>query len=546
MNSANIASYLPLMANQYPDKPAMIIQKSIGKFQHYSYQELDEACDRITRGFTQLGIKKGTRTALMVKPGFDFFTLVFALFKTGAILVAVDPGMGIKNLKQCLAEAQPEVFIGIPAAHLARIVLGWAKHTVHINITTGTSLYPGINSLKKVRSLGERSDRVVSIDTKTEDTAAILFTSGSTGIPKGAVYTHGNFNAQLESLKKMYTITPGEIDLATFPLFALYGPAMGMTSIIPDMDFTKPGKVNPEKIINAIETYNPTTMFGSPALLNRVGRWATSRDKKIFSLKRVLSAGAPVSADIIECFNGLLNENAQIHTPYGATESLPVSSIGSDEILEETREMTTEGKGICVGLPVAGLRVEIMTITDEAITSWDDSLALGLNEIGEIVVQGPQVTESYYNRESSTRMAKMHSADGKIFHRMGDTGYIDSNNRLWFCGRVSHRVITDDTTLYSICCEGIFNTHTMVYRSALIVLNRDGTVLPAICVELEPSITNADKNQIKNELLETGNQYKHTRLIKDVFFHPAFPVDIRHNAKIDRIKLSMWASKLTS
>ena len=534
------------MANQYPDKPAMIIQNGIGRFQQYSYQELDEACDRIARGFTQLGIKKGTRTVLMVKPGFDFFTLVFALFKTGAILVAADPGMGIKHLKQCLAEAQPEVFIGIPVAHLARIFFGWAKDTVKINITTGASLYPGINSLKKIRSLGGHSDKAVSIDTKTEETAAILFTSGSTGIPKGAVYTHANFNAQLESLKQLYTITPGEIDLATFPLFALYGPAMGMTSIIPDMDFTQPGKVSPEKIINAIETFKPTTMFGSPALLNRVGRWATSRDKKLFSLKRVLSAGAPVSADIIERFNGLINDNAQIHTPYGATESLPVSSIGSNEILEETRKMTTEGKGICVGLPVAGLRVEIINITDEAITNWDDSLVLGLNEIGEIVVQGPQVTASYYNSEASTRMAKMHSADGKIFHRMGDAGYIDSNNRLWFCGRVSHRVITNDATLFSICCEGIFNTHTTVYRSALIGLIRGDTILPAICVELESGITNANKDQITSDLMKIGSQYQQTQLIKDVFFHPAFPVDIRHNAKIDRNKLSMWASKLTS
>ena len=554
MITANIASHLPVMAQKQADTYAVITQpkqkiiggrlKSVPNLYKnaYTYKQLDEQSDIVANGLKANGIGKGTRTVLMVKPGLDFFALVFALFKLEAILVAVDPGMGIKNLGKCLAEAEPEAFIGISTAHIARLVLGWSKNTINKTVLVGNNplLDRFITNLDQIKSEGKKT-RFKNTETKAEDMAAILFTSGSTGVPKGVVYTHANFTAQVEVLKTLYDIQPGEIDLATFPLFSLFAPALGMTSIIPDMDFTRPGHVKPEKIIDAVTQYKCTTMFGSPALLNRVGKWGEYKKVKMPTLKRVLSAGAPVSPAVLKRFKSLLNNDVQIYTPYGATESLPVSSIGSNEILNETAKATVEGKGVCVGKPVANMDVRIIKLNDDVISEWNDELELPANKIGEICVKGPQVTRSYFNRNKATGLAKIRTEDG-FYHRMGDIGYLDWQDRLWFCGRKSQRVVTEAEILFTICCEGIFNTHPFVFRTALVGASINGKTIPVICVEVEPEHKGFNKKELMDELLVLASGSEITHNIKHVLFHTGFPVDIRHNAKIGREKLAKWAT----
>lgn len=549
MITANIASHLPVMAQKQPDTYAVVVQTPGGKTksftslykQAYTYRELDETSNLIANGLKAYGIHKGTRTVLMVKPGLDFFALVFALFKLEAILVAVDPGMGIKNLGECLAEAEPDAFIGNTTAHLARVVLAWSKNTINKTVLVDKNplLKPFITDLDKIKSRTNIKS-FESMDTKAEDMAAILFTSGSTGVPKGVVYKHANFTAQVDALKTLYNIQPGEIDLATFPLFSLFAPALGMTSIVPKMDFTRPGQVNPKMIVDAVTQYKCTTMFGSPALLNRVGSWANGKEIKFTSLKRVLSAGAPVAPAVLKKFKRLLNDNVQIYTPYGATESLPVSSIGSDEILSQTAKETAVGKGVCVGKPVSSLDVRIIKLNDNIISDWSDELELPINKVGEICVKGPQVTRTYFNRNKETGLAKIRTSDG-FYHRMGDIGYIDWEDRLWFCGRKSQRVVTGTETHYTICCEGIFNTHPFVFRSALVGAIINNRTTPVICIELEAEHKRFDKKALAEELLILAANNEITKCIKHVLFHSAFPVDIRHNAKIGREKLAKWA-----
>lgn len=537
------------MAEQQPNTHAVVVQstkvsdktESILYKNTYTYKELDEVSNVIANGLKLHGIGKGTRTVLMVKSGLDFFALVFALFKLEAVLVAVDPGMGIKNLGKCLAEAEPEAFIGISTAHIARLTLGWSKNTIKKTVLVGHNPFLDcfITSLSQIKASVKETYFELN-KTVAGDIAAVLFTSGSTGVPKGVVYTHANFTAQHEALKKLYDIQPGEIDLATFPLFALFAPALGMTSVIPKMDFTRPGLVNPETIIDAVNDYKCTTMFGSPALLNRVSKWGEANASKLPTLKRVLSAGAPVAPAVLKRFKLLLDEEVQIFTPYGATESLPVSSIGSDVILSETAIATVEGKGVCVGKPVANLDVKIINISDDPISTWNKDLELPANHVGEICVSGPQVTRSYFNRDTATSLAKIQAGDS-FYHRMGDIGYIDDDGRIWFCGRKSQRVITEDETLYTICCEGVFNKHESVFRTALVGANLTNKITPVICVELESDQKSVDKNQLTKALFELASTHSVTKDIKHILFHSGFPVDIRHNAKIGREKLAKWA-----
>ncbi|MGE5755608.1 MAG: AMP-binding protein, partial [Planctomycetaceae bacterium] len=311
---------------------------------HWTFRQLDRESDALARGLERLGIGRGVRTVLMVKPSLELFALSFALFKAGAVPVLIDPGMGIKNLERCLAEAEPEAFLGIPRAQLARRLLGWGKQTIRIALTVA----PG-PSWTRIRAAGPPDEPYSIAPTRPDELAAILYTSGSTGAPKGAVYTHAIFTAQVAILRDLYGIGPGEVDLCTFPLFALFGPALGMTSIVPEMDATRPARVDPTKILAAIDDFGVTNMFGSPALIRRVGDFGAACGVTLPTLRRVISAGAPVPAQVLERFAAMLGPEARIFTPYGATEALPVCSIGSDEILGETRRATDRGAGVCVG-----------------------------------------------------------------------------------------------------------------------------------------------------------------------------------------------------
>ncbi len=543
-NVVNIAAHLPAMAERLPFQRAVVFPQTRDNngrvaYTHLTFSQLHRSSNRLASGLEQYKVKRGVRVALMVKPSLEFFSLTFALFKIGAIPVFIDPGMGVKNLKKCLGEAQPEVFIGIPKAHVARLLLSWP--TVKQLITVGRRYFWGGVTLDQVRDAGSEDYQITP--TRADELAAILFTSGSTGVPKGAVYTHGTFSSQVHILKRIYQIQPGEVDLATFPLFALFAPALGMTAIIPDMDATRPALVDPVKIIEPIENFGVTNMFGSPALLNTVGRYGETHKVRLPSLKRVISAGAPVQPDIMKRFCLMLDKTCQIHTPYGATESLPVCTIGSDEILGETAAWTQRGKGVCVGEPVSDIELKIIRITDDPIETWSDQLIVKQGEVGEITVKGPMVTTHYFNRDASTKLAKIKDEDGQVRHRMGDLGYLDEKGRVWFCGRKAHRVMTHGKLLFTIPCEGVFNAHPKVYRTALVgVPSQGGLLRPIICVELEKGAKDVDENTIREELKKLGAAFDHTREIDSFLFHPGFPVDIRHNAKIFREKLAVWAS----
>ena len=545
----NIAVHLAEMARLQPSRPAVICARGRDAqgevaYGQLSFAELEESSNRLARALEGAGIRRGVRAALMVPPSLDFFTLTFALFKAGAVPVLIDPGIGMRNLAGCLARAMPEAFIGVAKAHAARVLLGWARASVRINVTVGAKWFWGGHTLNELRERTPAGQPFTAVDPTPDETAAILFTSGSTGTPKGAVYTHEIFGAQVAHIRRLYGIEPGEMDLATFPLFALFGPALGMTAVVPEMDASRPASADPATIADAIRKFGISNMFGSPALINRVGRYGEAQGIKLPTLRRAISAGAPVSARVLERFAAMLPQGAQVFTPYGATECLPVASIGSDEILGETRHRTDEGAGVCVGVPVPGLETRIIRITDEAIAQWDDALGLPAGEIGEITVKATHASRSYFNLPAATALAKIQdSADGGFYHRMGDVGYFDRRGRLWFCGRKAHRVVTSQGTRFTIPCEGVFNRSPRVLRTALVGVRRNGATEPVLCVELEAGARNDSKETIRAELRELGSRNELTRQIETILFHPSFPVDVRHNAKIFRDKLAVWAAR---
>ena len=554
----NVAAFLADLARSQPDALAVAVSHGrnpdgSARYAELTALELHRRSDRIAHALVGAGIGSGVRTVLMVEPSLDFFSLTFAMLKAGAIPVMVDPGMGIKNLGECLGEAEPEAFIGVPKAQAARVVLGWAKQTVRTNVTVGRRFFWGGHTLSRLEANAPR-DPFPILQPDLEQTAAILFTSGSTGVPKGVVTPFRVFAAQVKALREVYGIQPGERDLATFPLFALFGPALGMASVVPDMDASRPAEADPRRVFEAFRDYGCTNLFASPALIDKLGRYCVDEGLQLTSLRRAISAGAPASNPALERFQQCLPDGIDVLTSYGATESLPVSLLGSREILRETRWLTDQGRGVCVGHPTPGIQVRIVPIHDEPIESWTEDLPLPQGEIGEIVVRGAVVTPSYYKRPQATKLAKIPTVNGDAWHRMGDVGYFDEQGRLWMCGRKGHRVDAETGTMYTIPCEAVFNTHPAVRRSALVGVTgksetaRDGETTPRgcttplICVERVPGAT-IDNGRLTEELLAIARSHEHTRAIDTVLYHPAFPVDVRHNTKIFREKLAVWAGK---
>ncbi|MGA1794162.1 MAG: fatty acid CoA ligase family protein [Thermoplasmatota archaeon] len=542
----NLSERLASNALKYPDKKAVVCHfgwdgKGNAIYSTLTFRELAEEVDRYAHGLKEIGIQKDMKTIFLVRPSPEFFAITFALVKVGAIIVLIDPGMGTRKLVSSLASIEAEAFVGIPMAHLLRISSPSSFRSLKIKVTVGKKWFWGGYSLKDIRS--ERTDPFPQVERGPDDMVGIFFTSGSTGPPKGVVYEHGMFDAQMGFMDSHFGFVPGDVDLATFPLFSLFDINLGITAVIPDMDMTKPAQADPRKIVKAIKDNKCTSVYGSPALLTNLSRYCIENKVKLDTVRKVVTAGAPIRPDMLEKVQSIIRKDGEIHTPYGATEVLPVTDITSRKILSETLPKTAKGAGTCIGKPLEGNMVRIIPVSNEPIDAWSDDLVLPPGDIGEICVKGPTATKEYYKRKEATRAAKIKDPSGGFWHRMGDTGYFDENGDLWFCGRKAHRVVTEKGPMYPIRCEAVFNQHPKVFRSSLVGVGPEGKKRPVILIELEKSERGTDRKALEKELLAMAKKNPLTENIKILLYQDEFPVDIRHNAKIFREKQAEWAGR---
>lgn len=547
MERYNVARALNDMAAQAPFRPAIIFpagrtRNGRARYVQYSFQQLNDLSDAYAHGLGGLGIGRGMRTLMMVRPGIDLIAATFALLKIGAVPILIDPGMGRRAFLQCIQESEPEAFIGIPLAHAIKAAFPAAFRGIKYSVTAGRPLFWGGPSLADL-CLNDAGPFPVA-DTTVEDEAAVAFTSGSTGIPKGVVYLQGMFQAQIDIMRHDMHIEPGEIHLAAIYIFALFNPALGVTTLIPDMDPAKTAQTNPAYLVEDIQTHGATLSLGSPTVWRLVNEYCHTHQLTLPSFKHVFMFGAPVAPQLVAEFAELAPQ-AKIFTPFGATEALPLTMIEGDEILNDTAAQTATGAGVCVGRAMRGVSLRIIPISDDPVPQWDEDLALPAGTIGEIVVKGPMVTRTYLNRPEQTARAKIRDADGNVWHRMGDVGYLDEQGRLWMCGRKSHRVETAQGLLLPVPCEAIFNQHPRVARTALVGLGPRRQQAPVLVIEPKAEhmpTSAAEREQFITELLQLGQTHDHTRAIQTFLFHADFPVDVRHNAKIRREVLAVWAA----
>ncbi|ATH07662.1 hypothetical protein BIY24_06800 [Halobacteriovorax marinus] len=537
----NIAQLLEQRAKEHPTKDAIRApkgRKSNGEY-HYeslSFKDLLDRSRSIANGLKAQGLMKGDKAIVFIRPGLDFPAVTFALFSLGIIPVFIDPGMGKENLLRSIKQVRPKALIAVPIVHFLRLFKRDAFKSVEVFITTGSLTWPGLKSLQKLKSYPSAP---VQSDIDENELAAILFTSGGTGIPKGVEYTHRIFSKQTELLQKIFSLTPADTDIPGFPLFALFTIAMGMTSCIPDMDPSKPAKADPQKLIQNIIDNKATFVAGSPAIWDKVAKYCVQNNLTLPSVKYMVMFGAPVSKEIHADFSKVLT-GGTTYTPYGATESLPVANISGKYLLENTAQKSLQGLGTCVGAPIDEVEIKIIEITDEIIPTVDDMKELKRGAIGEIIVKGETVTKRYFEMPEKTLEAKIYDGES-LWHRIGDIGYLDDDGQLWFCGRKTHRVQSEKGLMSSIQCEAIFNRHENVEKSALVGIVKGGYEEPQLVVQLRDK--SKKSSALKEELLKMGQAYDHTKEIKTIWFHDNFPVDVRHNIKIDRLKLRDMASR---
>ncbi|TWU20126.1 Long-chain-fatty-acid--CoA ligase [Novipirellula galeiformis] len=551
VNDGNVASRLRIIRTLSPGGIAIAEPSGpprsdgMREYNLTTFENLDRRSDEIARGLIEWGVKPGMRLAMLVPFGAPFIEIVFGLLKAGVVAILIDPGIGRKHLVKCLSESQPDGFVGIPKAQMIRSVLRRRFPQAKWNVTVGKRWLWGGQTLEQVVNSGREANEDILPRVQRSDAAAIIFTTGSTGPPKGVLYTHGTFHAQIDRIRERYDIHRGSRDLACFPLFGLFDAVMGVTTIIPDMDPTRPADVNPQRLIEAANQWEVDQAFGSPALWNTVVRWCEANQVKqpFPTLRRVLSAGAPVPAETLQKLRGLLDPEVNIVTPYGATEALPIASIESREVIAETGPAAAKGKGVCVGTRFEGVQWRIIKIDDGPMTHIDQSEELPQGKIGELMVSGPMVTTEYVVRADQNPMHKIQDGE-RVWHRMGDVGYLDARDRFWFCGRKTHRIETANRPLFTIPCEAIFNTHPRVYRSALVGRGDRPNQTPVVMIETIECRQNngkpiADAQSLQKELLELAARNPITRRIEEIIIRRTpLPVDIRHNSKIFRERLA--------
>ncbi len=537
-----------------PDDLAVV---EVAHGRRLTFAELEADIALVAAGLVASGVRMGQRVALLVPPGIDLTVALYACWRIGAVVVVADAGLGPRGMRRALRGAGVDHVIGISKGLAAVALLGVPGR--RILVEGPTSLLgavvrrpgrPGLvdiaDTLDGVRRLGANAPTPPLPRGDAE--AAVLFTSGATGPAKGVVYRSDQIRAQAGHIKAIYALTDADAFVAAFAPFALYGPAMGVASAVPEMDVTSPSTLTATGLADAVAAAGATTVFASPASLRNVVATARSlspAQRDVLTRVRVaMSAGAPIPVSLMHDVQSVLT-NAELHTPYGMTECLAVSDITLSGL-----EEAGPGNGVCVGPPLPGVEVSIAPLPSDP-SQPDGDPTTTPDVTGEIIVSAAHVKD-HYDQLWATQRASARDGDS---HRTGDVGHLDAEGRLWVEGRRQHVVHTASGPLTPVALELALHGLPGIRDAAVVGVGPMGTQVVVAIMVVDDATGPGAVTRRRGHVL-AGHAL--TRAVREraaaVSHHPiaavlttsAFPVDVRHQSKVDRARLAEWASGVLS
>lgn len=507
-----IGDKLSEQARLRPEAVALIDDRFGGSL---TYAELETAVAGAAAWWRAQGIGRGQAVLVFVPMSARLYVALLALFRIGAVALFLDPSAGKEHLERCCERWAPDALLAIPKAHLLRL-RSPALRRIGLHISVG-----GWCPLAKRWPERWSGAGLTDNAARPGDAALVTFTSGSTGVPKGAVRTHGFLLAQYEALAPSIGLRAGQIDLATLPVFTLANLAAGVTTVIPAVDVSKPGAVDAAALFQQIARRSVDRITASPAFFERLIAHGRERGATLATLRQLHTGGAPVFPRLLEALRGLA-PGADVVAVYGSTEAEPIAHVALPEITPEDLAAMRAGRGLLAGDSVA--EIELRVVTDRwgtprgAMTA--DALAADgqpANRIGEIVVAGDHVLSGYLGGigDEETKF----KVDGRVWHRTGDAGLLDERGRLWLAGRCAARIDDERGRLYPFGVECVAMTFPQVRRAAMVALNGRRVLV----------VEAARDDQLSTELAAAVAWAQ----VDEVRFMEALPVDKRHNAKID-------------
>ena len=499
----------------------------------FSWEDLATDVERVGAGLSAAGVRKGDRVSLLVPPGIDLTVCLYACWRIGAIAVIADAGLGANGMTRALRSAAPQYLIGVTKAIAAARALRWpGKKIVVQDLTPARKRALGVwKSLEELRDSGRHADLPAA--PSDADTAVVVFTSGATGPAKGVVYRHSQAQAQRDALIDLYGITESDRLVAAFAPFALYGAAIGIPSVVPDMEVTAPGTLTARALAGAVIAIDATMVFASPAALVNVvktSRKLTPAERtSLLGVRLLMSAGAPVPAELLRKVS-LLVPNAELHTPYGMTEVLPVADIDLDEI-----DRAGDGDGVCVGFPISGAEVAISPLDESGDATGD--LVTDPEVRGEICIRAAHARDHYDKLWATTEAASQPTG----WHRSGDVGHLDDSGRLWVEGRMVHIIRTAEGVVTPVGVEHAAESVAGVAQAAAVGAGPSGAQLVVLVV-----VTDHPKKTAGLADLELADAVRNAVDVDvaAVLEVPQLPVDKRHNSKINRTRVAEWAERV--
>ncbi len=535
------------------DAPAVVALHA-GGTDTVSWRDLATRVRHLALGLHDAGVRPGQRVSLLVTPGVDLTTALFACLRLGAVAVIADQGLGLRGMSRAIRGASPDVVIGIDRGLVGARLLSWPGRRVAVSeLPTAQARALGVSDT--LPGLIARGAELEGAGTDLpplpgpDDDAAILFTSGSTGPAKGVVYTHRGLGGMRDTLATTYGLGPDSSFVAGFAPFALLGTALGSLAVVPDMDVTAPATLTAAALAEAVRAGSATAVFTSPAALRNVlataGELSAEHREALSGVGLFLSAGAPIPPELLARVAEVM-PRASARTPYGMTEVLPVTDTDLEEIHRALADVGTvpgAGGGTCVGRPVPGTEVAIVPLDDDGAATGEPTDAPGVT--GEILVAAPHLKRTY-DRLWATQQA---STDHPGRHRTGDVGHLDAEGRLWVEGRLSHVVTAPGGVITPVAVEHAAERVPGVQRAAAVGVGPAGTQQLVVVLETDPAV---DRRARAGASLATpGLTHAVRRAVAEACGVPVaavlrvreLPTDVRHNAKIERGRIARWAEQ---